>query len=91
MPTIDGKVRITIDAGTQSGKILRLKGKGIPEVNNPRVVGDQLVFINVWTPKKLSDAEKKVLKDLENSTNMQPNPTATEKGIYGKIREQYGN
>jgi molecular chaperone DnaJ len=91
VPTIDGKVRISIDAGTQSGKILRLKGKGLPEVNNPRIVGDQLVFINVWTPKKLTDYERKLLKDLEASANMQPTPTASDKGIYGKVREQYGN
>jgi molecular chaperone DnaJ len=91
VPTIDGKVRISIDAGTQSGKILRLKGKGLPEVNNQRIVGDQLVFINVWTPKKLTDYERKLLKDLEASANMQPTPTASDKGIYGKVREQYGN
>ncbi|RYD93918.1 MAG: molecular chaperone DnaJ [Sphingobacteriales bacterium] len=86
VPTIDGKVKIKIDPGTQSGKILRLRGKGIKDLNGYNR-GDQLVHINVWTPKSLSSEEKKALETLRNSTNFSPNPGKNEKGFFDKIRE----
>ena len=86
VPTIDGKVRIKIDPGTQSGKILRLRGKGIKDINGYGK-GDQLIHVNVWTPKKLSSAEKEMLEGLRQSENFQPQPGKGEKGFFEKVRE----
>ncbi len=71
VPTIDGKARIKIEAGTQSGKVLRLRGKGVPELNSI-VRGDQLVYINVWTPKNLTSQERDLLSQLKDSDNFKP-------------------
>ncbi|MDT3405668.1 molecular chaperone DnaJ [Mucilaginibacter terrae] len=79
VPTIDGKAKIKIEPGTQGGKILRLKGKGVPEVNSYHR-GDQLVHINIWTPKALSREERDLLEKLQNSPNFKPSP--------GKKREK---
>ena len=86
VPTIDGKVRIKIDPGTQSGKILRLRGKGIKDING-HGKGDQLIHVNVWTPKKLSSEEKTILEGLKSSENFVPQPGKGEKGFFEKIRE----
>lgn len=86
IPTIDGKAKIKIEPGTQSGKILRLKGKGVPEVNSYHK-GDQLVYINIWTPKALSSDEKELLEKLRNSPNFKPQPGKNEKSFYDRVRE----
>lgn len=85
IPTIDGKARIKIDPGTQSGKILKLKGKGLPDINQRHYVGDQKVFVNVWIPKQLNNEEKALLEKLKNSENFQPNPGKKEKGFFSRI------
>src|SRR6187549_1953678 len=81
VPSIGGKVRIKIDPGTQSGKILRLRGKGLKDINGYGA-GDQLIYINVYTPKKLSNEGKAVLERLRQSTNFQPHPDSSEKGFF---------
>lgn len=86
VPTVDGKVRIKIEPGTQPGKILRLKGKGVPSLNGYGK-GDQLIYVNVWTPQKLSSEEKDLLKKLEQSSNFQPNPDKSDKGFFERMRE----
>jgi molecular chaperone DnaJ len=86
VPTLSGKVRIKISPGTQAGKVVRLKGKGLPNINGYGQ-GNLLVHINVWTPEKLSSEEEKILKKLQNSANFQPNPTKEQKGLFSKIRE----
>jgi molecular chaperone DnaJ len=86
VPTIDGKVKIKIDAGTQSGKILRLKDKGIKDLNSYQK-GDQLIYVNVWTPKQLSSQEKEILEKLRESPNFQPNPGKGEKSFFEKVKE----
>ena len=86
VPTIDGKVKIKIDSGTQSGKILRLKGKGIKDIEGYRK-GDQLIHLNVWTPKTLSKEEKQILTNLKDSKNFTPTPSKNEKGFYEKMKE----
>jgi len=86
VPTIDGKARITLDPGTQSGKILRLKGKGIKELNGYGR-GDELVHVNVWTPKTLSSEERSILEKLRNSPNFQPKPNKNEKGFFDKMKD----
>lgn len=86
VPTIDGKVKIKIDAGTQAGKILRLKNKGIKELNGYDR-GDQLIYVNVWVPTSLSKEEKEKLETLRHSANFMPNPNKKEKGFYDKMKE----
>jgi molecular chaperone DnaJ len=86
VPTIDGKVKIKIEPGTQSGKILRLKGKGIKDLNG-YVRGDQLIHVNVWTPKQLSKEEKATLEKLKNAENFKPDPGKSEKSFFDKMKE----
>lgn len=85
IPTVDGKVKIKIDPGTQPGKILRLRGKGLPEVNGYGK-GDLLVNINVWIPKKLSKDEQKTLEQLAVSENFEPQPTADDKNFFERMK-----
>jgi molecular chaperone DnaJ len=86
VPTIDGKARISLDAGTQSGKLLRLKGKGIKELNGYGT-GDQIVHINVWTPKQLNAEERALLEKLRNAPNFQPKPGKSDKNFFDKVRD----
>lgn len=88
IPTVEAKVKIKIDAGTQSGKVLRLKGKGIPDVNSYGI-GDLLVNINVWTPQALTPEEKKSLEAMRDSKNFAPNPNRKEKGFFDKMKEYF--
>jgi molecular chaperone DnaJ len=86
VPSIGGKVKIKIDAGTQSGKILRLRGKGLKDIQGYET-GDQLVYVNIWTPKKLSPEEKTKLESLRNSPNFEPRPDASDKGFFERMKE----
>lgn len=88
VPTIDGKAKIKIDPGTQGGKILRLKGKGVPEVNSYHR-GDQLIYINIWTPKALSKEELDILDSLKDSPNFKPQPGKNEKSFFDKMKEYF--
>ncbi|MFO0320823.1 MAG: molecular chaperone DnaJ [Bacteroidota bacterium] len=88
IPTVDAKVKIKIEPGTQSGKVLRLKGKGLPEINSYGH-GDLLVNINVWTPQNLTSEEKKVLEKLRDSKNFEPKPNRKEKGFFDKMKEYF--
>jgi molecular chaperone DnaJ len=88
VPTIDGKAKIKVDAGTQSGKVLRLKAKGLPDINSYSR-GDILVNINVWTPQHLSKEEKKMLEDLRDSENFKPNPSKKDKGFFERMKQYF--
>jgi molecular chaperone DnaJ len=88
VPTIDGKAKIKIDPGTQGGKILRLKGKGVPEVNSYHR-GDQLIYVNIWTPKVLSKEERDILDHLKESPNFKPQPGKNEKSFFDKMKEYF--
>jgi len=88
IPTIEGKARIKISAGTQGGKVLRLKGKGLPDINSYGR-GDLLVSINVWTPKNISKEEKLILERLSKSENFIPNPTSNDKSFFDRMREYF--
>ncbi|TDS17720.1 molecular chaperone DnaJ [Sphingobacterium paludis] len=88
IPTIDGKAKIKIEPGTQGGKILRLKGKGVPEVNSYHK-GDQLVYVNVWTPKAVSAEERSLLEKLKDSANFKPQPGKSEKSFFERIKEYF--
>ncbi|MFT5778400.1 MAG: molecular chaperone DnaJ [Crocinitomicaceae bacterium] len=88
VPTVSGKVKIKIDPGTQSGKTLRLKGKGIPVLQGYNS-GDLFVHINVWTPKKVSKEEKEILEKLKESDNFQPNPDHHDKGFFQRMKDMF--
>ncbi len=88
VPTLEGKARIKIEPGTQSGKVLRLKGKGLPPLN-AYGRGDLLVSINVWTPQNISKEEKSILSELNKSENFKPNPKKTDKSFFEKMREHF--
>jgi molecular chaperone DnaJ len=88
VPTIDGRAKIKIPAGTQSGKVFRLKGKGFPAVNSYEK-GDQLVHINVWTPQTLTSEERAVLEKLGRSDNFKPVPEKGQKNFFDKMREMF--
>ncbi|WP_126247543.1 molecular chaperone DnaJ [Chitinophaga rhizosphaerae] len=86
VPTIDGKAKIKVPPGTQSGKIFRLKGKGFPSVNSYEK-GDQLIQVNVWTPQTLTADEKAMLEKMQESGNFKPNPEKSEKGFFEKVKD----
>ncbi|TVR41438.1 MAG: molecular chaperone DnaJ [Bacteroidia bacterium] len=88
VPTLEGKARIQIEPGTQSGKVLRLKGKGLPSVN-AYGRGDLLVNINVWTPQKLSAAEKEALTNMKQSENFVPNPKKSDKSFFERMKDVF--
>jgi molecular chaperone DnaJ len=88
IPTLDGRVRIKIPPGTQSGKVLRLEGKGLPSVQSYGK-GDQLVHVNIWTPKKLTDEERHLLEKLQKMQNFQPNPDKDDKGFFEKLKDMF--
>ena len=88
VPTVDGKVRVKIAPGTQSGKVLRLRGKGLPILNGYGT-GDMLVNVNVWIPKKFNKKEEELLQQLAQSENFKPNPTAEEKSFFSKIKDYF--
>lgn len=89
IPLVKGKAQIKLEPGTQSGKILRLKGKGIPEVN-AYGTGDLLINVNVWTPMKLNEEEKKWMEKLRTSPNFQPTPSGKDKSFFQKVKEMFG-
>jgi len=88
VPTLEGKARIKIDPGTQSSKVLRLKGKGLPSVN-AYGRGDLLVNINVWTPQNISKEERSILEKLANSDSFKPNPKKNDKSFFERMRDYF--
>jgi molecular chaperone DnaJ len=88
VPTLEGKARIKIDPGTQGGKVLRLKGKGLPSVN-AYGRGDLLVNINIWTPQEVSKEEKGILEALDKSENFKPNPQKSDKSFFERMKDVF--
>ncbi len=86
VPTLSGKARFKVPAGTLPGKVVRLRGKGLPNINGYGT-GDLFVQINVWTPKKISAEEKKILEKLNKSSNFQPGKDRQEKGFMARMKE----
>lgn len=85
VPTIGGKAKIKIPSGTQSGKVLRLKGKGLPSVN-AYGKGDQLIYVSVYTPKAISKEEKNLLEKLKNSDNFKPQEEKGDKSFFENVK-----
>ena len=88
IPTLSGRVKVKIEQGTPSGKVIRLRGKGLPEVNGYGR-GDLLVGINVWVPKSLTREEKDLLEKLKNAPNFQPNPSKQERGFFDRMKDLF--
>ena len=87
IPTIDGKAKVNIDPGTQPGKVLRLRGKGLPDVNGYGK-GDEIVNVSIYVPETLSREEKKALEQMQNSDNFKPNSSVKEK-IFKKFKSLF--
>ncbi len=88
IPTVNKKVRIKIPAGTQGGKVLRLRGKGLPDVNGYGH-GDLLINVNIWTPQKLSKEEQTLMETLRKSENFKPNPSSKDKSFFERMKEYF--
>lgn len=88
IPTISGKAKIKIEPGTQSGKMLRLRGKGLPVLQGYGQ-GDLMVHINVWTPTKVSKEEREILEKLRTSENFQANPDGSGKGFFQRVKDMF--
>jgi len=86
--TVSGKVKIKIDAGTQSGKILRLKGKGLPSLEGYGT-GDLMVHINIWTPQELNKDQRKFFEANLNNDNFIPNPSKSDKSFFDKVKDMF--
>jgi molecular chaperone DnaJ len=88
VPTVGSKVKIKVDPGTQSGKVLRLKGKGLPVLQGYGT-GDLFVHIHVWTPTKLSSEEKEILEKLKDSENFKPSSDQESKSFFRRMRDMF--
>jgi molecular chaperone DnaJ len=88
VPTVDGKARIKLDPGTQGGKLLRLRGKGLPDLERGGK-GDIIVHVNIWTPRNLSKQEKDVLEKLRDSDNFRPDPGKSERSFFDKMKDYF--
>lgn len=86
--TVSGKVRIKLEEGIQSGKILRLKGKGIPSLNSYGN-GDLLVHVNVWTPKTLNKEQKQFFEKMITDENFVPSPEKSDKSFFEKVKDMF--
>ncbi|MXN90064.1 molecular chaperone DnaJ [Flavobacterium sp. Sd200] len=86
--TVTGKVRIKLEEGIQSGKILRLKGKGIPSLNSYGS-GDLLVHVNVWTPKTLTKEQRQFFEKSLTDDNFIPHPEKSEKSFFEKVKDMF--
>ena len=88
VPTLSGNVKVKIPAGTQAGKIFRLKGKGLPSLQQYGK-GDQLINVNIWTPKVLTAEETEILERMRNMPNFNPRPNSGEKGFFERMKEYF--
>ena len=90
VPSLDGPYRLKVDAGTQSGTVLRLRGKGLPSVKGyGNGTGDLYVKILVWIPKKLSRSEKEVIENMRNSSSFKPDLSRDDKALFEKMKENF--
>lgn len=89
IPTIEGKVKIKIEPGTQSGKILRLRGKGIPSINNYEGRGDFLISLVIWTPKSVNKDERQILEKLLKSESFRPGQGERDKSFFSRMKDLF--
>ena len=89
VPTLDKSVKITIPPGTPAGKIFRLRGKGLPSVQGYAGKGDQLINVNVWTPKKLTSEETALLEKMRDLPNFKPSSGKNQKGFFARMKDYF--
>ena len=89
VPCLDGPYKIKVEPGTQSGTVVRLRGKGLPTVNGYGGIGDMYVKIAVWIPKKLTKEEKEIMESLRKKESFQPNPTKEDKSFFDKLKDLF--
>ena len=89
VPCLDGPYRIKVDAGTQSGTVVRLRNKGLPTVNGYGGTGDLYVTFAIWTPKKLNREEKELIESLRYKESFKPNPTKEEKSFFDRLKDLF--
>ncbi|MGX9987045.1 molecular chaperone DnaJ [Soonwooa purpurea] len=89
IPVVGGKVKIKVEEGTQSGKILRLSGKGLPNIEGYGGKGDMFVHINVWTPQKLTKEQKEFFQSQIDNNEMTAEPTGKEKSFFEKVKDLF--
>ena len=85
---VNGKVRIKLDSGIQSGKILRLRGKGLKSINGYEN-GDLLVHVNVWTPKTLDKKQKQFFESMTDNEHFEPKPESSEKSFFDRVKDMF--
>ena len=85
VPTITGRARLNIPAGTQPGKVLRLRGKGIPSTDNRSIVGDELINVMVYIPENLNDKERAAFESLRDEPNIKPSES-TKHRLFSKLK-----
>ena len=86
--TVSGKVRIKIESGMQSGKILRLRGKGVPNINGYGS-GDLLVHVNVWTPKTLDKKQRQFFESMKDNEHFDPKPEKSQKSFFDRVKDMF--
>ena len=89
IPCLDGEYKIKVDPGTQSGEVVRLRGRGLPSVNGYGGTGDLYVKIAVWIPKKLNKEEKEIIESLREKEAFKPNPSKEDKGFFDKLKDLF--
>ena len=89
VPCLDGDYKIKIDAGTQSGEVVRLRGRGLPSVNGYGGTGDMYVKIAVWIPKKLGKEEKAIIESLKENESFKPNPSKEDKSFFDRLKDLF--
>ena len=89
IPCIDGAYKVKVEPGTQSGSVVRLRGKGLPTVNGYGGTGDLYVKFAVWIPKKVSKDEKEIVESLKNKDSFKPNPTKEDKSFFDKLKDLF--
>jgi len=88
IPTVNGKVKIKIDKGTQSGKVLRLKGQGLPDLNGYGK-GDLFVHVNIWTPTHLSKDQEAYFEKMRDDDHFSPEPSKNEKSFFERVKDMF--
>lgn len=89
IPCLDGSYKVKVEAGTQSGTVVRLRGKGLPTVNGYGGTGDMYVKFAVWIPKKLSREEKDIIESLKNKEDFKPNPSKEDKSFFDRLKDLF--
>ena len=89
VPCLDGTYKIKVEPGTQSGTVVRLRGRGLPTVNGYGGTGDMYVKIAVWIPKKLDKADKAVIESLRGKESFRPDPSKDDRSFFDKIKDLF--